>query len=192
MDENEHHWTEDQLSLVPHPAFPAPEGIALTAAASREGGTLRVVFTLFGDANDTIVRRAPPGNGGRTDGLWQHTCFETFVRLGGSPAYAELNFSPRGEWAAYRFDDYRSGMRDLTGPSEPLVHLAHRGDPGDGSYSWLFETAELFDAAADWDLSLTAVIEAKDGNKSYWALVHPSDRPDFHHPDGFVERLPAA
>jgi hypothetical protein len=39
-------------------------------------------------------------------------------------------------------------------------------------------------------LGLSAVIEATDGTISYWALAHPSDKPDFHHPDSFVLELP--
>lgn len=39
-------------------------------------------------------------------------------------------------------------------------------------------------------LGLSAVIEGVDGAISYWALVHPSDKPDFHHPDSFVLDLP--
>lgn len=38
-------------------------------------------------------------------------------------------------------------------------------------------------------LSVTAVIEETDGTKSYWALAHGSDKPDFHHPDSFVLEL---
>ena len=33
-------------------------------------------------------------------------------------------------------------------------------------------------------------IEETDGTLSYWALAHPSPKPDFHHPDGFVLELP--
>jgi hypothetical protein len=36
---------------------------------------------------------------------------------------------------------------------------------------------------------LSAVIEAADGTISYWALKHPSDRPDFHHADSFAIQL---
>ncbi|QLQ12045.1 MAG: hypothetical protein HZY74_00360 [Brevundimonas sp.] len=39
-------------------------------------------------------------------------------------------------------------------------------------------------------IGLTAVIEDTDGTISYWALAHPSDKPDFHHPDSFVLELP--
>ena len=55
------------------------------------------------------------------DGLWQHTCFEAFVGLGDGPAYLELNFSASGDWAAYRFDDYRQGMRPMQNASPPRI-----------------------------------------------------------------------
>ena len=35
-------------------------------------------------------------------------------------------------------------------------------------------------------LGLSAVIEDDSGKLSYWALKHPSGKPDFHHPDTFV------
>jgi hypothetical protein len=49
----------------------------------------------------------------RVDGLWQRTCFELFLRRPDESGYCEFNFSPSGEWAAYRFDDYRAGMSQL-------------------------------------------------------------------------------
>ena len=42
-----------------------------------------------------------------------------------------------------------------------------------------------------WRLGLSAVIEAEDGTKSYWALNHPPGAPDFHHKDCFALELPA-
>ena len=33
---------------------------------------------------------------------------------------------------------------------------------------------------------LAAVIRGVDGAIGYWALAHPSDKPDFHHPDSFA------
>jgi hypothetical protein len=38
-------------------------------------------------------------------------------------------------------------------------------------------------------LGLSAVIEANDGSRSYWALLHPESRPDFHHRAGFILSL---
>lgn len=40
-------------------------------------------------------------------------------------------------------------------------------------------------------IALSAVIEEKDGTKSYWALRHPPGKPDFHHPDCFALTLEA-
>ena len=40
-----------------------------------------------------------------------------------------------------------------------------------------------------WQLGLSAVLEEVDGTKSYWALTHPGDKPDFHHPDCFAAKL---
>lgn len=42
----------------------------------------------------------------------------------------------------------------------------------------------------DWRLGLSAVIEEGSGCVSYWALAHPSAKPDFHHPGSFILTLP--
>ena len=38
-------------------------------------------------------------------------------------------------------------------------------------------------------VGLTAVIQGLDGAMGYWALAHPSDKPDFHHPNSFALML---
>jgi len=40
-----------------------------------------------------------------------------------------------------------------------------------------------------WRLGLSAVIEEKNGRKSYWALMHPAGKPDFHYADCFVHEF---
>ena len=45
--------------------------------------------------------------------------------------------------------------------------------------------------AGNTQIGLSAVLEEKDGTKSYWALRHPPGKPDFHHPDCFALELPA-
>ena len=120
---------------------------------------------------------------GRTDGLWRSTCFEVLARLRDG-RYAEFNISPSGEWAAYGFNGYREGRSDLKGPIQ-VVRAEWTGD--------VFE----LDAFVDWGdwpfierIGFSAVIEDVDGGLSYWALAHPSDKPDFHHPDSFILDLP--
>jgi hypothetical protein len=127
------------------------------------------------------VRWPEPGPAARTDELWKHTCFEAFVQPAGQVGYTEINLSPSGRWATYQFDGPRAGMRNAAAVPE----LSWRSPK-------LAARVGLTDiAGADWRLGLTAVIEAVDGSKSFWALAHPAGPPDFHNADCFIARLPA-
>ena len=129
----------------------------------------------------------------RADRLWATTCFELFLQPAGGAAYFEFNFSPSSQWAAYAFDDYRSGMRNLDLVLDPDVDPAPKLEAE--------ESLVRFALDADVDLAsihqgplrmgLSAVIEEKNGHKSYWALAHPPGKADFHHPASFVLQLPA-
>lgn len=127
-----------------------------------------------------------PGKG-RQDDLWKHTCCEAFVWT--PSGYYEFNFAPSGDWAAYRFTGYREGMSkpELVAP---VAEASRHGD------SWRLDAfVNLLSIPGLADdvpvrLGLSAVLEMKDGGLSYWALAHPSDKPDFHHPDSFALTLP--
>lgn len=136
------------------------------------------------DPSDAILWPAPAT--GRTDGLWQHSCFEAFIGSASSSAYAEFNLAPSGAWAAYAFDDARTGMRDLALAAPPLI-----AQPAPGHWSATLDLTGLdaLTGPAPWRLAITAVIEAKGGSKSYWSLAHPPGKPDFHHADCFAARL---
>lgn len=169
--------------LVPHPDFSPPEGVALSVDWSMAGQERLAIAYHVADPGACILW--PSQAQGRTDGLWQHTCFEAFVGSTASAAYAEFNLAPSGAWAAYAFDDYRAGMRDLAVPGDPQITGA------DGLWQAMIPLAGLgaLLGPAPWRLSITAVIEARDGARSYWSLVHPVGKPDFHHPDCFAARL---
>ena len=112
--------------------------------------------------------------------MWRTTCFEAF--LAADEAYREFNFSPSTEWASYIFDGYRTGMREA-----PELAVPDPLEIGVGSA----ELEVSFERPPDVRrMGLSAVIETTDGAMSYWALAHPSDKPDFHHPDSFVLELP--
>ncbi|QTR50323.1 DOMON-like domain-containing protein [Candidatus Thiothrix anitrata] len=185
-----------ELALQSHPATPCPAIHTLNAKVERlADGSLHLQYTLRGDI--TQVRIPAPQPPVFTDGLWQHTCFEAFVAVKGETAYREFNFSPSSQWAAYAFSDYRQPVESplLLAPSPPCGGRA--GDGGECSEQDSQSTYQLdasipssaLPAAAPLQLALTAVIELTDGSKSYWALKHPSERPDFHHRDGFMHEI---
>jgi len=127
----------------------------------------------------------------RTDNLWQHTCFEAFVRASSGPAYYEFNFAPSTEWAAYRFDGYRSGMAAAE-ISAPAIEVRSSPDRTTLQASLELDCLPDLSRQTSWRLGLSALIEDQSGGMSYWALAHPPGKPDFHHADGFaLEFAPA-
>jgi hypothetical protein len=129
----------------------------------------------------------------RTDGLWQHTCFEAFIRPPKSDAYVELNLAPSTQWAAYKFDGYRKGMAVATQISDPLIKIQTvRAVRILEATVDLERLAPALASDATWQVGLSAVIEETNGRKSYWALAHPLGKPDFHHLDCFALPLTAS
>ncbi len=113
---------------------------------------------------------------GPADLLWQHTCCEAFIARPESDAYREFNFSPSGQWAVYDFSDYRQPCSSTDLAAQPW------------SSTQVFAEYVLLDALIPTELlpdgplciGLSAVIEAIDGSKSYWALTHCAEQPNFH------------
>ncbi len=84
------------LRLKLHEQSPSP-ATQIEVEFARVSGGLRLDYHLFGDFNR--IRLPAPQPSARTDGLWQHSCFEAF--LAGDRGYYEFNFSPSSQWAAY-------------------------------------------------------------------------------------------
>jgi hypothetical protein len=174
------------LKLHPDSRCDAVTGIEVDIACSRPG-QLTLRYLVSGKISD--LRLPPAMRSMRADELWRHSCFEAFLRAPSGAAYYEFNFAPSLQWAAYRFDDYRSGMRVANEAGVP--HLETRSN---GSFYELEAALELdyLPAAAPWRLGLSAVIEETNGRMSCWALAHPPGKADFHHADCFALELPAA
>jgi hypothetical protein len=153
-------------------------------------GLLALYYRVEGDVGE--LRLPPPRSSAHADGLWQHTCFEAFVKSGDTPAYLELNFSPSSEWAIYSFDGYRRGRKPRV-PRHPPEIMSHRRGEDLLEVDVTMHLDGLFTEQGPTDrlrLALAAVLEDRRGQLSYWALAHPSARPDFHHADSFALLLP--
>lgn len=170
-------------ALTCHPSTPCAALAAVGAKITlNDDHGWDVEFVAVGSPGE--VRLPAPTGPVQTDGLWHTTCFEMFLALEGD-AYVELNLSPSCAWAAYHFDHYRTGMRPLDIPA-PQIAIAV-------GHERIGMTARLAEDALPWDrtgrIGLSAVIEERSGAISYWALMHPLGKPDFHHHDCFALTL---
>ena len=173
------------LTLVPHPDHP-PARVSAVAAAiiGLDSHWLRVRWRVEGAGTVLIPGFAGKG---RTDGLWQQTCFELFLRPPGDSGYVELNLSPSERWAAYDFASYRAGMADRPLPRDPDCTIRGHGE------LLIFDSSIPLGGLPPlpWQLGISAVIEEEDGTRSFWALRHGPGQADFHAPACFAATLGA-
>lgn len=176
--------------LVAHPSTP-PLAVRRVEAKilSITDSWFRVRWRIDGPQHLVV----PPFAGrGRADKLWNTTCFELFMmEKDGTPSYSEFNLSPSERWAAYDFSDYREGMAKRDFAREPDCSMR------------MGTAVAIFDAALPRSqmpeppaaVGLAAVLEEEGGVKSYWAISHHKDAPDFHDPacfEGSLARTRAA
>lgn len=176
-----------RLSLQCHPDTPSRVVTGVSVSPILRGDiSVELIFRIEGDVSNLVLPERSPSE--RTDGLWQTTCCEMFVQPGDGPAYLEYNFSPSSRWAAYQFGGYREGMQLLNLPHPPDIEAEAANESGACTVRISVGISESIDGA---NCGFSAVVEEKDGRKSYWALAHPAGQPDFHHRDCFVHKLRA-
>ena len=174
--------------LTPHPRNVGQFVDTIEAKlACDESQKLKLIYRINGALNRLQVPAACPPR--RADGLWQHTCFEAFIKASASSDYYEFNFSPSGEWAAYMFRSYRDGGRFDDDSMDPAISVNIEDDCLVLNAVVGLDRLPAIRSAARLLIGLSAVIEASDGSLSYWALNHPAETPDFHHPDSFALEL---
>ena len=178
-------------TLTLHPGSRCTSATRIDMEIGRpQPGNLVLRYSVTGRISD--LRMPPSGAPMRAEELWQHTCFEAFVRAPSSAAYYEFNFAPSMQWAAYRFSAYRHEMSVADDVSAPRIEAQSRGELYQLRASLSLDGLSSLPTDAAWRLGLSAVIEETSGRKSFWALAHPPGKPDFHHPDCFACELPAA
>ncbi len=180
-----------RFTLAPHPDTPSTAVAEIVVEVARpDAGQLELRYVVSGKlANLRLPPAAAPVRG---DGLWRHTCFEAFLRTVPSGAYYELNFAPSLQWAAYRFSGYRSGMSIVEEMDTPWLDVRSSSERFELRVGLNLRPAPDLPRDAPWQCGLSAVIEETNGRLSYWALAHPTGKPDFHHSDCFALELPVA
>lgn len=174
------------LLYHPETADDTIKQLHIEARAMYQKDNIALHFDVYGAINGLLIPDVKPPR--EVDGLWQHTCLEAFIAVHEEPGYCEFNFSPSGEWAAYAFDDYRSRKpwQISTPPAITCVRSQDRL-----SLLAVIANKDLPNnpLAKCYRLGLSAVIETKANNLSYWALFHPAGKPDFHRRSGFTLSL---
>jgi hypothetical protein len=179
------------LHCHPWSACPAVTGITV-AVTRKTPAALHLHYQLTGDiAALCLPEQTAPHRGEK---LWEHSCFEIFLRTPGNLAYTEYNFAPTSAWAAYVFSAYRKGHQ-ISADS-----IAEEFPPPDIRTQ---RSATAYDMQVDLSLppfaditrapvlqiGLSAIVEDAAGAISYWALAHPDGKADFHHDACFAAFL---
>jgi hypothetical protein len=175
-----------QFNLVPHPSTEPDPPFKVWVNVDHAGslGAVATTNLWFGIGAPAARFVIPQVEGaGRADELWRTTCIEAFLKPVSSPAYREWNFAPSGQWAAYDFTGYRENMSEAEVAAEPYVRME------DNLTWWAVGATITMPADIRWELGLSAVLEEQSGAKTYWALAHRSEKPDFHAPGCFAARL---
>jgi hypothetical protein len=171
------------LSIHPDSQSRAAARVEVTIARP-QADHLLLSYVVTGNIGD--IRMPAVTASTRSDELWRQTCFEAFVRAPPGAEYYEFNFAPSTQWAAYRFTGYRDGM--CVAPEITAMPIEAKSSRDSYTLQALLELDRLSGLRRDasWRLGLSVLIEDTAGCTSYWALAHPSGKPDFHHNDGFA------
>ena len=162
--------------------------INIFSEAFKEENELQFNF-IIEDQNKLILtdeyNKAPT----RKYELWKTTCFEAFFGIKGSLGYWELNFSIAGDWNIYHFDSYRAPAqpREEARVTKIFINKTYEDN------LWRLEVKipiqNLGLQAKKLEVGLTSVIEFKNKDKSYYAIKHGTEKPDFHQRDTFICNL---
>ncbi|HSK87684.1 MAG TPA: DOMON-like domain-containing protein [Anaerolineales bacterium] len=185
---------EQAFSLIPFPAPAIPE-ITITGSISRQNNLLALHYALAGHLAD-IFLPSPSASPSRKDELWKTTCFEIFLGIKEQPQYWEFNLSPSGDWNAYHMDAYRRvGFREERSIQRLQVEVRKacvepgRNEAGRFTLDTSVDLKPILREDQLLEVGITAVIQTRDGNETYWALLHPASQADFHLRESFILAL---
>lgn len=178
------------FSLVPFADSDLSQNLSISGTVARDGNTLFVTYVLTGDLEKVVL---PPLNSSanRAEKLWEETCFELFLGVGLERAkdllYREFNLSPSGAWNVLTLQGYRYATKEE--PSfEALPFTAEQTD-AELSLKADIDISAIADNTQPIRLGVSAVLIVKDAegkeHETFWAVTHPTSKPDFHHPNSF-------
>ena len=171
------------FTLIPWASNTAP-AVEITGAIARQSDRLKIAYKLAGVSQ--IILPQTNTNPTRQCDLWEHTCFEFFLKLYDSTKYWEFNLSPAGHWNVFRFPDYRQNIaEEMVFDTLPFQVLLQNDSL---LLNLEVELDKIISCESDLEVGITTVVEDKQ-QLSYWALTHSTKEADFHHRDSFIIKL---
>lgn len=140
------------------------------------------------------------------EGLWNQTCFECFVSRGDDAKYLEWNLAPSGHWATFAYAGYRQRLPlaetelpafkpeitvecpAMTSGRTSLTLCATLPMSGLRNF-WGVDSGPFVFGISAVVATRRALLGLRRGPRSYWALVHERDIPDFHVRSSFILEL---
>lgn len=120
------------------------------------------------------------GADGRLHEIWKSTCFEAFIKPKNQKQYWEINVNPSRAWNVYKFSSYREPSPPVEDSGWKLIEFSF--EPGSLSVKFSHDLS----LASRFEVGLSCIFDMMDGKKSYWALEHSQDKPDFHNAKTFI------
>jgi len=173
--------------LKPFRILPFNVHVKINAQVTVDKNELKIEYAMSGDLPKLII---PPLSNTpvRIYDLWDHTCFEAFLKRKDSPSYIEFNFAPSGDWNCFFISSYRVNDGEYTPIKKTTINVSHSAD------RLVLKSAIALNLLPNFSLEdfeskkieigLSSVVEDKNNQLGYYALVHKRQNPDFH--DGFV------
>lgn len=157
--------------------------VKIACGIARQCNTLVARCSLLAPLSELAIP-SPASTPARKDELWKGTCFEFFLAEKGLAPYWEFNLSPAGDWNVYHFSGYRKGMQE----ENAFAALPFAVQRKSGSLLLIAEIDldEILRPDGLLQIGISAVIESKEGELTYWSLTHSGSQPDFHRREAFI------
>lgn len=179
--------TGQSFSLISFSTQDTPN-LTIRGTVDRQRNLFSIHYMLTGDLAEALLPDSVT-DPARKDELWRMTCFEFFIAVKDSPQYWEFNMSPSGDWNVYVMDAYRQvNMREETRVQR--LQFKVQKDTEYFSMEAALDLNAINIGENSIEAAISTVICSNNGRESYWALVHPHARPDFHLRGSFALEFP--
>ncbi len=161
--------------------------IAIDGQIDRRGNSFSIAYNLRGDLDRVVIPPALAAPNRKFE-LWEATCFEFFLGIPGEPNYWEVNLAPSGDWNIFALDDYRQGLRNELAFSSMPVKIDRQANLFQLELE--LDLSKIISSVQPIEVAITTVIQASQGELSYWAITHCGKVADFHLRASFTMVMP--